>query len=144
MGQQSVRQAARRSALETQLARRRARAERERRLEGLAVDVLVAVGERDAAIQASERRAGQALLVNDGPRGAVIAGGSRMVRWRDHAPGGDADEALGQRSLVPIRESLHIAAWPLVETILNQERVGDRTVRGAARHGPRVDQSGQD
>ena len=63
MGQQSVRQAARRSALATQLARRRARAERERRLEGLAVDVLVAVSERDAAIQAAERRAGQALLV---------------------------------------------------------------------------------
>jgi hypothetical protein len=63
MSQQSIRQAARRSALAAQLARRRARAERERRLEGLAVDVLVAVSERDAAIQAAARRAGLALRV---------------------------------------------------------------------------------
>ena len=49
MDQQSVRQVTRRSALGTQLARRRARAEWERRLEGLAVDVLVAVTERDSA-----------------------------------------------------------------------------------------------
>ena len=63
MSQQSVRQAARRSTLEAQLARRRVRAERERRLEGLTMDVLVAVSERDAAIQAAECRAGQALRV---------------------------------------------------------------------------------
>ena len=61
MGQQSIRQEARRAALDAQSKRRRERAGRERRLEGLAVRVLVAVGERDAAVADAERRAGEAL-----------------------------------------------------------------------------------
>ena len=61
MGQQSIRQEARRAALDVQSKRRRERAGRERRLEGLAVRVLVAVGERDAAVADAERRAGEAL-----------------------------------------------------------------------------------
>jgi hypothetical protein len=61
MGQQSIRQQARRAALDAQAKRRRERAEREKRLEGLAVRVLVAVGERDAAVADAERRAGEAL-----------------------------------------------------------------------------------
>jgi len=61
MSQQSVRQAARRSALDAQAARRKERADRERRLEGLAVAVLTALGERDALVRDAERRAGQAL-----------------------------------------------------------------------------------
>jgi hypothetical protein len=61
MGQQSVRQAARRSALDTQAVLRKERADRERRLESLAVEVLTALGERDALVRNIERRAGQAL-----------------------------------------------------------------------------------
>jgi len=61
MGQQSIRQEARRAALEAQSKRRRGRAEREKRLEDLAVRVLVAVRERDAAVADAECRAGQAL-----------------------------------------------------------------------------------
>jgi hypothetical protein len=61
MGQQSIRQEARRAALDVQSKRRRQRAEREKRLEDLAVRVLVAVGERDAAVADAERRAGEAL-----------------------------------------------------------------------------------
>src|SRR5215207_6392818 len=61
MSQQPVRQAARRSALNAQAALRKERAERERRLEGLAVAVLTALGERDALVRDAERRAGQAL-----------------------------------------------------------------------------------
>lgn len=61
MTQQSVRQAARRAALDAQSKRRRERAERERRLEALALDVLVAVRERDAAVTEAEQRAGAAL-----------------------------------------------------------------------------------
>jgi hypothetical protein len=61
VSQQSARQAARRSALDAQVARRRQRADRERRLEGLAVAVLTAVGERDGAVRAAERRAADAL-----------------------------------------------------------------------------------
>jgi hypothetical protein len=61
MSQQSVRQAARRSALDAQAVLRRERADRERRLEALAVAVLTALGERDALVRDAERRAGQAL-----------------------------------------------------------------------------------
>jgi hypothetical protein len=67
MSQQSVRQAARRSAMEAQAVLRKERADRERRLEGLVVEVLTALGERDATIAATEQRAGAALqaMIND-------------------------------------------------------------------------------
>jgi hypothetical protein len=61
MGQQSIRQEARRAALDAQSKRRRDRAEREKRLECLAVRVLVAIRERDAAVIEADRRAGKAL-----------------------------------------------------------------------------------
>ena len=61
MSQQSVRQAARRSALVAQAVLRKERADRERRLEGLPVAVLTALGARDAAVRDTERRAGEAL-----------------------------------------------------------------------------------
>jgi hypothetical protein len=51
MSQQSVRQAARRSALDAQAVLRKERADRERRIEGLAVAVLTALGERDALVR---------------------------------------------------------------------------------------------
>jgi hypothetical protein len=61
MGHQSIRQEARRAALDAQSKRRRERAEREKRLEYLAVRVLVAIRERDAAVVEADRRAGKAL-----------------------------------------------------------------------------------
>ena len=61
MGQQSLRQAARRAALDAQAQRRRERAERDKRIEALAVDVLTALEERKAAIANCDRRAGLAL-----------------------------------------------------------------------------------
>lgn len=61
MGQQSIRQAARRAALDAQAQRRRERAEREKRIEALALEVLTALEERKAAIHECERRAGVAL-----------------------------------------------------------------------------------
>src|SRR5215211_5355088 len=61
MGQQSVRQAARRVALDAQAVLRKERADRERRLQALAVAVLTALAERDALVRETERRAGQAL-----------------------------------------------------------------------------------
>ena len=54
------------------------RAERERRLERLAVDVLVAVSERDASIQAAERRAGLALRVMTDREGLSLR---EVVEW---------------------------------------------------------------
>jgi len=61
MSQQSIRQEARRAALNVRSRRRRESAEREKRLEDLAVRVLVAVRERDAALVEAELRAGNAL-----------------------------------------------------------------------------------
>ena len=43
------------------MARRRERAQRDRRLEKLAIEVLTATGEREAAIAATEQGAGAAL-----------------------------------------------------------------------------------
>src|ERR1035437_4723393 len=61
MGQQSIRQEARRAALDVQSKRRRERAEREKRLEDLAVRGLVAVREREAGGAGADRRGGNAL-----------------------------------------------------------------------------------
>ena len=47
MGERSVRQIARRAALDAQAGQRRERQERDRRIDALAVDVLVALGERE-------------------------------------------------------------------------------------------------
>lgn len=61
MGQQSIRQAARRAALDAQAQRRRERADRDKRIEALALEVLTALEERKAAIADCEQRAGVAL-----------------------------------------------------------------------------------
>ena len=63
MSQQSMRQAAQRSALDAQAARRRQRVDRERRLEDLVVAVLTALGDRNRAVRDAKRRAGEALRV---------------------------------------------------------------------------------
>ena len=61
MSQQTIKQRARRKAHDAVARQRKERAERERRLENLAVQVLTAVEERDAAGADTERRAGAAL-----------------------------------------------------------------------------------
>src|SRR5829696_10445934 len=103
MSQQSVRQAARRSALDARAVRRKERADRERRLEALAVAVLTALGERDALVQDAERRAGQALrtMTNDEDlslreavewcgSGVTVREITRLLRLKgSHQPGRD-------------------------------------------------------
>jgi hypothetical protein len=61
VSQQLAIQAARRSVLEIQVALRRERADRERRLEALAITVLTALGERDVLVRDAELWTGQAL-----------------------------------------------------------------------------------
>jgi hypothetical protein len=78
MSQQSVRQAARRSALDAQAVLRKERADRERRLEGLAVEVLTALGERDGAVRDAERRAGEALRAMTEDEGLSVR---EAVEW---------------------------------------------------------------
>ena len=78
MSQQSVRQEARRSALDARAARRRERADRERRLEALAVAVMTALGERDGAVKDAERRAGEALRAMSEDEGLSVR---EAVEW---------------------------------------------------------------
>lgn len=61
MGKQTIKQQARRAALDVQARLRAERAAREKRWRDLAVQVLTAVGERDVAVASAERRAGAAL-----------------------------------------------------------------------------------
>ena len=61
MSEQTMRQKARRDARSVTSKRRAALLERARRLEDLAVEVMTAVGERDAAVAEAEERAGAAL-----------------------------------------------------------------------------------
>lgn len=62
MPNQTVRQQARRAALDAQSRMREARKEQERRRSGLAVSVVTALAERDALVAVYELRAGEALL----------------------------------------------------------------------------------
>jgi hypothetical protein len=78
MSQQSIRQAARRSALNAQAGLRKQRADRERRLEALAVEVLTALGERAGAVQDAELRAGGALLAMTDEEGLSVR---EAVEW---------------------------------------------------------------
>jgi hypothetical protein len=78
MSQQPVRQAARRSALDAQAVLRKERADRERRLEGLAVAVLTALGARDALVRDAERRAGKALRTMTDEEGLSVR---EVVEW---------------------------------------------------------------
>lgn len=61
MSQQTIKQQARRTAREMAERRRKEREERERRVIDLAEQVMVAIGERDAAVTETEKRAGEAL-----------------------------------------------------------------------------------
>jgi hypothetical protein len=65
MGKQTLRQAARLAASEVCAKRRREPAERDRRLEKLAIEVLTAPRERDATIAATEQRAGRRVAGDD-------------------------------------------------------------------------------
>ena len=107
MSQQSVRQAARRSALDAQAILCKERADRERRLKALAVAVLTALGERDALVRDAERRAGQALRTmtdNEGlsvrealdwcGSGVTVREITRLLRL-DRSDQGSRDERVG-------------------------------------------------
>lgn len=64
--------------MDVQSRQRRERAEREKRLEALAVQVLTAVGERDAAVADAEARAGQALATMTETEGLSLR---EAVQW---------------------------------------------------------------
>lgn len=93
MASQSVRQAARRAALDAQARHKRARAERERRLSALGVEVVVALSERDAAIARFEQTAGEAVRTMSRELGVTLA---EVPQW---AAGVSAAEARRLRAL---------------------------------------------
>jgi hypothetical protein len=64
--------------LDAQAARRKQRADRERRLEALAVAVLTVLGERDGAVKDAERRAGEALRAMSVDEGLSVR---EAVEW---------------------------------------------------------------
>ena len=94
MTQQSVRQAARRSALDAQVVLRKERADRERRLKGLAVAVLTALGERDSLVRDAERCAAQALRLMTDQEGC------QSGTWSNGAEARSRREATRLRQLV--------------------------------------------
>ncbi|HEY6686174.1 MAG TPA: hypothetical protein VI094_08205 [Propionibacteriaceae bacterium] len=78
MGKQTMRQAARLAASQLQARCRRERAECDRRIERLAIEVLTALGERDAMIAATEQRAGVALQAMITDESLTV---SEAVQW---------------------------------------------------------------
>ena len=78
MGKQTMRQAARLAASQVHAKHRRERAERDRRLEQLAIEVLTALGERDATIAATEQRAAAALQAMIANESLTV---SEAVQW---------------------------------------------------------------
>lgn len=79
MSDQSVRQQARRTAREAQRTMRSERVARERRLDAFAVDVSVALAQRDAWVAECEQRAGQALVAMTGTGGLRLQDAARAA-----------------------------------------------------------------
>jgi hypothetical protein len=75
MGKQRLRRAARLAASEVCAKRRREPAERDRRLEKLAIEALTALGERDAT---TEQRAGRRVAGDDHEESLTV---SEAVQW---------------------------------------------------------------
>ena len=81
------------------MARRRERAQRDRRLEKLAIEVLTATGEREATIAATEQRAGAALQAMITDESLTV---SEAVQW--------CAGAISHREATRLR---HLTAGPL-------------------------------
>ncbi len=106
MSQQSIRQAARRAALDGQSKRRRERSGRDKRLDALALAALVAVRERDAAVAQCERRAGVALAEITGTEGLSLR---EAVQWC-----GDGMCAKESNPAAPAGRPVTVVGWARV------------------------------
>jgi hypothetical protein len=101
MSQQTMRQKARRDARGVTSKRRAALLERAKRLEDLAVQVMTAVGERDAAVAEAEKRAGNALREMTTVEGVTLR---EAVEWCGDQIG--VREATRLRRLVEVRDEM--------------------------------------
>lgn len=104
-GKQSVRQSARRSALDAQAKMRAERVERERRLSVLGVTVMVALGERDQLVSRCEERAGAALATMVEQEGLSLA---QAAAW--------CGPDLSRREAARLRWQREVAAVSEAET----------------------------
>ena len=100
MSQQTIRQQARRTAREMAGKRREERAKRERRMTDLAERVMVAIGQRDAAVNEAEQRAGEALVELTDGEGLSLG---EAVEWCGRAV--SMREAARLRRLAAVRDS---------------------------------------
>lgn len=119
---QTIKQRARRKALDVAAKRRRERRERERRLEDLTVQVLTAIGERDAAVAEAERRAGEALLEMTEREGLMLR---EAVEWFDGQV--SLREATRMRRLVDDTEPTNDNAAAPRAVAAESERAGGGT-----------------
>ncbi len=78
MGKQQIRQRARQQALGAAVRQRQAQQGRDRRVRSLVEQVLTAIGEREAAVADTERRAGAALAQMTRVEGLTLA---QAVEW---------------------------------------------------------------
>jgi hypothetical protein len=95
------------AASQVQAKYRRERVERDRRLERLAVEVLTALGEREAMIAATEQRAGaalQAMIIDEHPD--CVRGGAVVCRSNQPSRSGPASP-ISRSSLGEADESQH-------------------------------------
>ena len=115
VSQQSVRVAARKTVLDARVRMRAQLAEQERRRRALAVTVVQALAERDAAVVVCERRAGAALVALTGVEGLAVA---EVAAWC----GGD----LSSREVTRLRRTALPgdpagSAAPAVDPVASQD-----------------------
>ena len=79
------------------MARRRERAQRDRRLEKLAIEVLTATGEREATIAATEQGAGDALQAMITDESLTVSEAVQWVRRSYQSSGSDPASPFNRR-----------------------------------------------
>jgi len=117
IGKQSVRQTARRAALDAQSKIRADRVEREKRLSALGAAVMVALAERDGFVSSCELRAGAALRAMTEDEGltlreAVTWCGDDLTRREATRLWRRVDGAAGERGIVDATGEGHsVVKW---------------------------------
>lgn len=124
MGQQTIKQAARTAARGMAERRRREQLEREGRLVDLAVQVMTAIGERDAAVADAEQRAARALREMTDAEGLPL---SEAVEW--------CDEQISVREATRLRRLLD-ADGGAESGVADPEVAGVATISGRSQSRP--------
>lgn len=121
MSQQTIKQRARRMAREMAVKRRKEREERERRVIDLAERFMVAIGERDAAVAETEKRAGEVL---------------RELTEHEGLSLGEAVEWCGET--ITVREATRL------RRLASEPQADDGREQGGERHGAQAGEAAAD